>query len=115
MMALYFFIEFLEFIFFELIDGLCQYFLIGLKTNFVDKTTLLASKQISGPPDFKVFHCNIKTTAQFGELFKCLNTLAGIGGHNIVGWGYKIAKGLFVASSHATSHLMQIAQAKIIG
>src|SRR5690606_920044 len=107
--AAHFPIQFLEFVLFEFVYGFGQYFLIGIKANFVDKTTLLASQQISGTPNFKIFHGNIETAAQICKLLQGLNSFSGIVGHYIIGGGNKITEGLLIAPPYTSPHLMQVA------
>src|SRR5690606_32786071 len=115
LLSLHFLIELPELIFLELLNGLRQYFLVGLKADLIDKTTLFPAQKVPGAPDFKVFHGDVEPTAQLGELFQGLDALSGIGGHRLVGGGDEITEGLFIAPSHPAPHLVQVAQAKVVG
>ena len=91
-----------------------QNFLIGFKTHFIDKSTLLSSQQISGSSNFEIFHRNLNSRSNRRKLFYGFNSFLGITTHRAVGRCDEITEGFFITSTHTTPHLVKITQSKIL-
>ena len=99
----------------QLSDSLRENLLVGFITEIFHKTALLRAQQITRTTDIQVLHGEIEAAAQFTERFQSLQTATCLRGKCALRWRHQIAESLLVASSYASTHLMQVTQSEVMG
>ena len=98
----------------QLSDSLRENLLVGFITEIFHKTALLRAQQITRTTDIQVLHGEIEAAAQFTERFQSLQTATCLRGKCALRWRHQIAESLLVASSYASTHLMQVTQSEVM-
>ena len=88
--------------------------LVCLVTEVGNETALLGSQQVAGSANVKVLHGYVHAATELAEALDGLKTSAGIGWQRLPWWREHIAERLSLASSHASAHLVQVAQAEVL-
>ena len=89
--------------------------MIHLKSKVGDKSALLRAQEISCSTNVKVFHRYFESITKIRKFFKCLQSFSSLGSKARKRAGQQIAKSFFIATSHSTSHLMEVTESKHIG
>ena len=89
--------------------------LICLVSQVGDETALFGAKQIAGATDIEVLHGDVDARAQVGEVFESLKSAATLGIECREWRCQQVAERLAIATAHATTHLVQVAQSEVVG
>ena len=88
--------------------------LVGFITEIFHKTALLRTQQITRTADIQVLHGKIEAATQFTERLQRLQTSTRLRSKYTLRWRHQIAESLLVASSYASTHLMQVTQSEVM-
>ena len=89
--------------------------LVHFETDLGHKAALLATQHITRAANIQVAHGNLETAAQVAMLFQRLQPFSRIGGQGSQRRRQQITECFFIAPSHPSAQLVQIAQSKLVG
>ena len=107
-------IKITELLVLQLCDSLRENLLVGFITQIFHKTALLRAQQITRTADIQVLHGEIEAATQFAERLQRLQTATRLRSKCTLRWRHQIAESLLVASSYASTHLMQVTQSEVM-
>ena len=107
-------IKITELLVLQLCDSLRENLLVGFITQIFHKTALLRAQQITRTADIQVLHGEIEAATQFAERLQSLQTATRLRSKCTLRWRHQIAESLLVASSYASTHLMQVTQSEVM-
>ena len=106
--------EVVELVFLEFCHRLVEYLLVGFIAEVGDEAALFRSQHIARTTDVEVLHGDVDAAAEVAEVLHRLQTAAGHIVQGSEGWGDKVAECLPVATSHTSTHLVDVGETVVL-
>ena len=89
--------------------------MVHVVAHLADEAALLGAQYVARAADVEVAHGDVEAAADGGELLDGFEAPLGVVGQCEVGGDEQVAEGLAVRAPHAAAHLVQVAQAELVG
>ena len=107
--------EVAEFGLFEFVDGFVEDFVVHVVADVADEAALLGAKDVACAADVEVAHGDVESAADGAEFLDGFEAFLGLVGEDAVGGDEQVAEGFFVAAPHTAAHLVEVAEAEVLG